>query len=109
MNSENMNEETEQGLIERFKQEYADRKRREIEAALERGDLNDPFTATILGSALLAKVVGGVAITLAATAISSGVSRALTPGPKPLERGQCAPGARGCHHRLHGSRVRCDR
>jgi hypothetical protein len=69
------------GLLARWKEE-ADRKREEFWRALEEGGIGEPFSATVFGSVILAKILGGVAISAAASVGTSLLTRALTPRQK---------------------------
>jgi hypothetical protein len=60
-------------------EELEERKRREFAASISTGRVGDPITATVFGSALLAKVLGGVAIAVVSTIGTSPLSRCLPP------------------------------
>lgn len=61
------------------------KKRAELILALEQQEVSDPFTATILGSILLAHVVGAVGVAVASAAVSYGIGR-LTAGKNPTQQ-----------------------
>ncbi len=72
-------------------EELQERKRREFAASISTGRVGDPITATVFGSALLAKIIGGVAITVISSAASYGLGRVLAPKPATQEIGRLAP------------------
>lgn len=71
-------------MIEEFKEAYREtlaRKRAEFEAALERGDIADPITGTILTIATLKAIAISAAVSTVVAAASYGLSRAFAPKP----------------------------
>jgi hypothetical protein len=75
-----MAEEIQDRLLE-LQEEY-ERKRAELVAALRESLVSDPFTATVLGSVLAAKILGAIAISAVLTIGTAFVTRALTPRQK---------------------------
>lgn len=73
-------------LVDRFEL-YAEKKKRELREALERGDVADPITATLVGWGLSTAWASAAtsAILMAASVGVSLAMSALTPGQKLLE------------------------
>lgn len=60
----------------------ATQRRAELLGAIERGEVSDPFTATVFGSVFLAHLLGAVAISAVVSVGTAFLTRALTPRQK---------------------------
>lgn len=63
-------------------EKLADKKHLEFKNSLILEDVDDPFTATILGSVLLAQIVGAAGVAVVAAAAGYGISALMRPSPQ---------------------------